>query len=122
MTATAESAADIVDRVGAANLLTYWQPPYWLPARAPSDDAREVKGLAPRVSHVHVYEWNGAQDRRPLSEGRARWHAVFGALRDAPGPELPAPRTAFLEFVADDDPVALLRDARMLRELLAAPA
>jgi sugar phosphate isomerase/epimerase len=101
--------------------MTYWQPPYWLPVRTPDDDAREVKELSPRVSHVHVYEWAGAEDRRPLSDGRARWRAVLDALRAAPAPEQPAPRVAFLEFVADDDPVALLRDAQTLHELLDEP-
>lgn len=125
LTATAESAGSLLDAVGAPNLSTYWQPPYWLADRPPADDAAEVVGLASRLSHVHVYEWAGAEDRRPLADGKRRWRAVFEALADVDtntatdGPDRrPAPRCAFLEFVAGDDPRALLRDAQTLHELV----
>jgi sugar phosphate isomerase/epimerase len=117
LTATAASTAAVLDAVGAANLATYWQPPYWLPSRPPAEDAAEVAGLAHRLSHLHVYEWTGASDRRPLADGTARWQAVFGALAAAP-----RPRVAFLEFVRADDPRRLDDDARTLRELLGAAA
>jgi sugar phosphate isomerase/epimerase len=118
LTATAASATALLDAVDAPNLSTYWQPPYWLAARPPADDATEVKGLGSRLSHLHVYEWASAEDRRPLAEGGARWRSVLGAAASTPGPERPSPRVAFVEFVADDDPAALLRDARTLHALL----
>jgi len=118
LTATAASARALLDAVAAPNLASYWQPPYWTARRGPGDDAADVKVLAPRLSHLHVYEWVGADDRRPLDEGRVRWREVLAALRDASGPARPTPRVAFLEFVAGDDPRALLRDARTLHELL----
>jgi sugar phosphate isomerase/epimerase len=117
LTATAASTAALLDAVAAANLATYWQPPYWLPARPPEDDAAEVTGLAPRLSHLHVYEWVDATDRRPLADGAARWRAVLGALDAAP-----RSRVAFLEFVAADDPRQLEADAATLHELLGAAA
>jgi sugar phosphate isomerase/epimerase len=128
LTATAESVSSLLDAVGAPNLSTYWQPPYWSADRSPADDAAEIKELATRLSHVHVYEWAGAEDRRPLTEGKRRWRAVFDALAETETdtetdteterPGRPAPRCAFLEFVAGDDPRALLRDAATLHELL----
>ena len=117
LTATLASVAALLDAVGAANLSSYWQPPYWLPARSVADDVREVEALSPRLSHVHVYEWVG-EERRPLAEGAGRWRAVFEALGTGAAPDRPTPRVALLEFVAEDDPVALLRDARTLRVLL----
>ncbi len=120
LTATADSAGALLDAVAAPNLATYWQPPYWAAGRGPGDDAEDVESLAPRLSHLHVYEWAGAHDRRPLDEGRDRWRRVFAALRHAAEPARPAPRVAFLEFVTDDDPRALLRDARTLHDLLGA--
>ncbi|HEY3722939.1 MAG TPA: TIM barrel protein [Acidimicrobiia bacterium] len=122
LTATAASTGALLDAAAAPNLTTYWQPPYWTAGRRPGDDASDITLLAPRLSHVHVYEWTGADDRRPLDEGRGRWHEVIAALRDAAGPARPAPRVAFLEFVTDDDPRALLRDARTLHDLLGAEA
>jgi sugar phosphate isomerase/epimerase len=113
LTATASSTLDLLAAVDARNLSTYWQPPYWLPTREPAADAAEVATLGGHLSHLHVYEWAGAEDRRPLAEGDARWQAVLGALPESP-------RVAFLEFVRDDDPRALLADARTLHAWLEA--
>jgi sugar phosphate isomerase/epimerase len=115
LTATAASTEALLDAVGAPNLATYWQPPYWLPPRAATVDAAEVTRLAPRLSHLHVYEWAGATDRRPLAEGATRWRAVFDALAATGAGE---GRAAFLEFVAGDTPAALRADALVLHELL----
>jgi 3-dehydroshikimate dehydratase len=119
LTATAASTAALLDAVDARNLFTYWQPPYWLPPRPSSDDVADVDALAPRLAHVHVYEWASAEDRRPLADGRDRWKAVLGALHSGVEPAATAPRVAFLEFVAADDPAILLRDARTLLGWLA---
>jgi sugar phosphate isomerase/epimerase len=113
LTATVASTLDLLAAVDATNVFAYWQPPYWLPARAPSADAADVASLGHRLSHLHVYEWASAEDRRPLAEGEARWRAVLAAVDDRP-------RTAFLEFVAGDDPGALLADARTLHAWLEA--
>ncbi len=118
LTATASSTRGLLDAVGAPILSSYWQPPYWLPDRPVADDASEVLELAPRLSHLHVYEWASSGDRRPLAEGEDRWRAVFGALRAGAAPLRPSPRTAFLEFVAGDDPDSLRRDARTLLDLV----
>jgi sugar phosphate isomerase/epimerase len=113
LTATVGSTLDLLAAVGAPNVSGYWQPPYWLPVREPAADAADVASLGDHLSHLHVYEWAGAEDRRPLAEGDARWRAVLGALDDRP-------RVAFLEFVAGDDPRALLADARTLHTWLEA--
>lgn len=118
LTATAASAAGVLDAVGAPNLATYWQPPYWCAPRAPEDDAADVIALAPRLAHLHVYEWAGPEQRRPLVDGTDRWRAVLDALAAVPAPARPAPRVAFLEFVAGDAVGALLADARILHDLL----
>ncbi len=114
LTATAASAAAIVDAVVAPNLSLYWQPPYWLGQREIADDVDDVATLGGRVSHLHVYEWTPAPDveRLPLAAGDARWRAVLAAL-EAPAVE---PRVAFCEFVAGDDPAQLVADARTLHE------
>jgi 3-dehydroshikimate dehydratase len=113
LTATVASTLDLLAAVDAPNVFSYWQPPYWLPAREPAADAADVARLGSRLSHLHVYEWAGAEDRCALAEGAARWRAVIAALPDAP-------RVAFLEFVAGDDPRALLDDARTLHTWLEA--
>jgi 3-dehydroshikimate dehydratase len=118
LTATAASATALLDAVGAPNLATYWQPPYWLPHRTAEADAAEITEIGSRLSHVHVYEWASAEDRRPLAEGTERWRAVLAAVSALDARDRDAPRVAFLEFVAGDDPARLLADARTLRDLL----
>lgn len=113
-TATVAGTLAMLDAVGAPNLTTYWQPPYWRGPTTPEADAAEVVALGAHLSHLHVYEWAGPEARRPLVAGRPRWRAVLGA---AAGTQ----RVALLEFVEGDDPEALRRDARTLRELLEAP-
>jgi 3-dehydroshikimate dehydratase len=115
-TATIDGALTLLDAVGAENVASYWQPPYWRGPTTPAADAAEVTTLGARLSHLHVYEWSGPEDRRPLADGVARWSAVLDAARALGGD-----RVAFLEFVAGDDPDALRRDAGTLRDLLAPP-
>jgi sugar phosphate isomerase/epimerase len=116
LTATVTSAAALVDAAAAPNLSLYWQPPYWLPDRAPGDDAADVRALGTRIRHLHVYEWDPVPDvrRRPLADGEGRWAAVLAALADTPDDGRRS-RAAFLEFVAGDDPANLAADARTLR-------
>jgi sugar phosphate isomerase/epimerase len=117
LTATVDGALGLLGAVGAATLWTYWQPPYWAEGeRSAEDDASAVAALAPRLSHLHVYEWTGPEQRRPLAEGEARWRAVLDAVSGAG--EWSRARCAFLEFVRDDDPAALMADAAVLRRVL----
>ncbi len=118
LTATPASANFVLDAVAAPNLTSSWQPPYWCPPRSSREDAADVVALAPRLSHLHVYEWAAAEDRRPLADGTERWRAVLAALHTAAAPARPAPRVAFLEFVRGDEVGALLADARTLHDLL----
>jgi len=112
-TTTLAGTIALLDDVSAPKLASYWQPPYWRAPTAPEHDAAEVTALGDRLDHLHVYEWAGPEDRRPLADGAARWAAVLAAA-DALGGD----RVAFLEFVAGDDPDALRRDAATLRSWL----
>jgi sugar phosphate isomerase/epimerase len=113
VTATLAGTIALLDDVGAPNLASCWQPPYWRAPTAPADDAAEVVALGDRLTHLHVYEWSGPEDRRPLADGATRWAAVLAAAGALGGD-----RNAFLEFVAGDDPDALRRDAATLRSWL----
>jgi len=121
LTATATSALALVEEVGVENLLTAWQPPYWDPValgRGPASDVADLALLAPRLAHLHVYEWSTDLERHPLAAGEGHWPAALAAASAAPGrPEFD--RFALLEFVAGDDPDALAADAATLRRWLA---
>lgn len=117
-TATVAGTRALLDAIDAPNLFTYWQPPYWRAPTSPVADGAEVTELGPRLSHLHVYEWAGLEDRRPLVEGAARWRSVLQAAGSING-GWASDRFAFCEFVAGDDVDALSQDAAILVGLIA---
>ncbi|MCG3147283.1 MAG: hypothetical protein PCFJNLEI_00722 [Verrucomicrobiae bacterium] len=99
LTDTDESAQQLLREVPHPNLLTLWQP---RPERAVADNLASLRGVLPRLAHVHVYHWT--TERRPLAEGIENWRQYFQLLQCA----------ALLEFVVNDDPQNFLRDAATL--------
>ena len=112
-TATVAGTLALLDAVGAPNLFTYWQSPYWRDPVASRTDAAEVTDLGQRLSHLHVYEWAGAEDRQQLADGDAHWGAVLSAASAADG-AWSGDRYALLEFVPGDDVDEVRRDAAVL--------
>ena len=100
-TATVAGTCALLDAVAAPNLSSYWQPPYWRGPTTAGSDAREVEALGAHLSHLHVYEWAGAEQRLALAAGTDRWTAVLGAARALGGD-----RIAFLEHPFRWDPSA----------------
>jgi len=119
LTHTAASTNRLLDEVGATNLHTYWQPIYWEPALLDDADAQlaELVAVAPRLAHLHVYWWRG-RERHPLADGAHVWPNALAHAAAAPWPH--GPRAALLEFVPDDDPQLLPREAAQLITWLAA--
>lgn len=113
-TETSQGALELLDAVDAPNLFTYWQPD---PDLAPRQQLRDLVAVRHRLSHLHVFAWTAHRTRLALDAdvGAELWP---DALAAAAGAELPAPpggvRVAFLEFVRDDDPARLQRDAATL--------
>jgi sugar phosphate isomerase/epimerase len=124
-TATAAGARALLEAAGHPALRSYWQPPYWDPARAgvgdPRADVADLELLGVRLAHLHVYEWGPDSQRRALQDGGNRWPAVLAAAAALPPPP-GGPRAALLEFVAGDDPEQVVADAMVLRGWLAGAA
>lgn len=106
------SAASLMDEIAHANVHLYWQPRPGLPL---DDACAEIARIGRRVSHVHVFAWDGARRRYPLADHSKWWSAAFAAL---PESHFAGVRYAMLEFVRDDAPAAFLADAAILRRLL----
>jgi 3-dehydroshikimate dehydratase len=113
LTETAASTLTLLEAVGAANLFTYWQPPTGLGVPELLASWRAVRH---RASHLHVFRWRTYDDRQPLAEGDDLWPQVFAEPPAAPG--WTGDAVAFLEFVRDDDPAQVERDAEVLRRWL----
>ncbi len=105
---------EALDALGAGNLFTYWQPD---PALTGPEQLDELDAVMPRLSHLHVFRWEPDGSRLPLAEGSDLWPAAL-ARAGAAGEGPLGGRVAFLEFVRDDDPDQLVRDAATLRNWL----
>ena len=93
-------------------MLSYWQPHQGMPADQALETLRQV---LPRTSTIHVFSWWPTHQRLPLSARTELWAQAF-ALLAAEGSN----RDALLEFVPEDDPGVLRREAETLRDLIAA--
>lgn len=117
LTATGTSARRLLDEVGN-KLQTLWQP-----LRIGDNFDRmipqnldELAAVAANLSNVHVYEWANEKDgkRQRLSlKNSKQWPRYVEALRAIGGE-----RWLLLEFVPDDAPNILTREAAALREFI----
>lgn len=115
LTDTAASALELLGRVaGSAAPVCYWQP---RPGVGGVEALQELAVLAPHLSHLHVFAWEADGARLPLAAHRDAWLARLRLSRTL-RVRGPAPRTAMLEFVRDDDPAQFLRDAATLADWL----
>jgi len=127
LTASVPSTLELLDAVGAANLLTAWQPPYWAPQDLASDRA-DLAAIGDRLGHLHVYQWDPDGTRHRLATDDGFWPtrlagaaaAIAGTGAAAAAARPVAPRAALLEFVPDDDPAAVAGEAATLRAWLSA--
>jgi sugar phosphate isomerase/epimerase len=110
LTDTADSAVELLSGITATNVSCYWQPNVGL-----DDDSAlaELSKLAPWVSTVHVFSWWPAHERQPLVARDALWTRALSFTETLPGVT-----DALLEFVPDDDPAVLAREAAILKTWL----
>ena len=90
----------------------FWQT-LWQPLSIETiPQAESLKSVLPRLANLHVYHWENYANRFPLIEGFADWQKYFSIAQNG------ISRWALLEFVKDDDPENLRRDAMTLLRLL----
>lgn len=108
LTDTAAGARELCEATGARS---HWQP------RVGASDAEaldDLDVLVPHLSAAHIFSWAADGRRLPLSARADLWRAALARLH-----RLRGDHPALLEFVADDDPESLRRDAETFRRLLA---
>ncbi len=106
-----EAAAAFIAEIGHPAVRSYWQP------REQCDFATRMAGLRlvlPVLCHLHVFQWCGKPVvREPLASVTGEWRQFFEAVQGAG-----RATGAFLEFVQDDDPACVIRDARALVSMI----
>lgn len=119
-TDTRESCARLHEAASHPNLKTLWQP-----LRRAIGDARceenadDLRAVLPFLANVHVYHWAETPEGRkalPLAED-ATWPTYLDILRG-----IGQSRWLLLEFVPDNDPAILAREAAALRNFIGAKA
>ncbi len=102
----AASACRLLRLIDRPNIQTQWQPPV---SSAETENLSAIELIRPWLYNVHVFSWDGLT-RLPLSAKEAEWNKYLRSLQ--------GDRAFLLEFVQDDDPSNLLRDAAVLHRWL----
>jgi sugar phosphate isomerase/epimerase len=105
---TAAATSRLLGAVNRPNLKTLWQPPVGMSASEATESLRE---LLPCLAHLHVFQWDGVE-RRSLAEGADVWREYLAVVKDRAA-------WALLEFVPEDDPEFLCREAQTLNDWIA---
>lgn len=105
LTDTCDSALRLFHDVAADNLRLYWQPNQY---RDDAYNLSSVQRMLPYISNVHVFSWSG-KERYPLERHENLWRKYIEILQ-----EDNVNRNLLLEFVCDDTPAQLHRDAETL--------
>lgn len=111
LTDTPESTIKLIRDVNRGNLYTYWQAAL---NTSPEERLEGLKQISPWLSNIHVYQLDG-YDRLELSEGEEEWKKYFDYAAKIDGD-----RFCMLEFVKNELPGQLLKDAQVLNRLLKA--
>lgn len=110
MTDCLVGALALMEQVNSPALRLYWQPSQYRPLEQNLAEARRV---APYVRNLHVFQWElrpGELIRHALSEGREVWPQYLACFDGS--------QHALLEFVPNDDPALLAREAATLKAFL----
>lgn len=108
LTDTAQSAAELMERIGRDNMRLYWQPRFDL---RHAENLRDLTVVLPYLYNVHAFTWDADCNRYPLGQGRGRWQdyaRLIGGI---------GANAAMLEFVRDDEPEQMMQDAKTLKML-----
>ena len=102
-----EGALALMHGVNSPAMRMYWQPNQYVSFE---ENCAYAKAIAPYVYNLHVFHWEG-KNKYPLADGASRWTTYLSCFQ----PDC----TLLLEFMPDDLPQTLPREADTLRRLIA---
>ncbi len=106
LTHDAATASALMKRVDRPNVKSQWQPPIGM---AEAECLSSIGAMRPWLYNVHAFSWEGTR-RLPLSARESSWLKYLAAMS--------GDRAVLLEFVQNDDPMNLRRDAATLHSWL----
>lgn len=111
LTDSPESALRLLEAVDEANVKLVWQPPENLTFE---ERINSLPKLDHWINNLHVFQWQDYFNRFTLEEGKEEWAQYFEQITPSPLLE----QYALLEFVKDDSPKQMKKDAETLKELV----
>jgi sugar phosphate isomerase/epimerase len=115
LTDTNESAFKLKNELPLdSNVNFYWQPPL---AYNDQQCIEGIKGLQPRISNIHVFQWNRNEDgglvKNLLETGKKRWVGFLTEInKDGKN------HNAMLEFFLDDSEENFYKDSAVLKRII----
>lgn len=101
-----EGALTLMNTVDSPALRMYWQPNQFRTDAVNFEYARQI---APYTKHIHVFQWK-EKEKFPLEDGVALWEKYLSYFDGT--------QTLLLEFMPDNKPESLVREAETLHRLI----
>ena len=114
LTDTCSSALSVATAIDRPNLRLYWQPNFRL---SEEENRSALRMVMPFLRDVHVFYWNEAYERFPLSDSLALWQSFRNIICSDS-----ASHSLMLEFVRNDSFNQLEQDATALHAIIASNA
>ncbi|MBM6614739.1 sugar phosphate isomerase/epimerase [Desemzia sp. RIT804] len=111
LTDTPESAVRLLEAINEPNVKLYWQPSESLTF---GQRIASLPLLKIWLTNVHVFHWKDYRTRYTLEDGSAEWIQYFEQFSPSSLPE----QFALLEFVKNDSPEQMKKDAEVLKQLV----
>jgi sugar phosphate isomerase/epimerase len=108
LTATKESAYQLIQEVNHTNVFLYWQPN---PDVDENEKLKEIDLLRPYIKTVHFFNWTRGNVRHLMKDGLDYWKKYIEEIDNKDIPYL-------LEFTKDDDLNNALDDIESMKSLL----
>ena len=102
------AAADLMKAVNSPAFRMYWQPNQFVSTR---ENIRSAKLLSPFTENIHVFHWKG-EKKHPLKQGIEVWRSYLSQFEEK--------GFLLLEFMPDDRPETLVREADSLKMIMGA--
>lgn len=94
----------LLNKTGADNLYTYWQPN---PDISHSENCRELEEIKPWLSNFHVFQWEKGDIRYPLYTGESVWRDYYHIAAEQR-------QNSLIEFVQGNSEEQFYADAKTL--------
>lgn len=104
------SSLRLMGETAQSNLKMFWQPNE---TRDHTYNLKAAEELLPFITNVHVFNWPRPDCREPLADGAENWKKYLSVIARDGGQHC-----CCLEFMPDDKPETLAREAAVLKNIL----